>query len=404
MDNFNKSLIDILDEPSVWQSFLLYKTEREHFSRREEAALVNFINSVGYLPCTERLKQGLGFDYPKKHLINKLNGNKKRIVYSFTDEENQVLKLLAYLLYKYDDKQSSGCYSFRRNFGAHVAIKSILATPNIEKMWCYKTDISDYFNSIKIPLLLPILRDIIGEDLKLYNFFEQILTSDFSFYEGKLIKEKRGVMAGTPISPFLANIYLRELDDIFANMVYARYSDDIIVFAESQEDLKLYKQKISEIITEYGLTLNHKKEYVSMPGESWEFLGVSFKNGTIDLSIATRQKIKGKIRRKARALRRWMLYKNAEIERAMKAMIRAFNKKFYDKGESSDLTWSRWFFPLLTDTCGLKEIDNYLQQYIRYIPCGGFKKANYRIDYKKLKECGYRSLVNEYYKGGSVKN
>jgi hypothetical protein len=47
----------------------------------------------------------------------------------------------------------------------------------------------------------------------------------------------------------------------------------------------------------------------------------------------------------------------------------------------------------------LKEIDHYLQQNIRYLSTGKHSKANYRTDYAKLKQLGYRSLVKEYFEG-----
>ena len=55
-------------------------------------------------------------------------------------------------------------------------------------------------------------------------------------------------------------------------------------------------------------------------------------------------------------------------------------------------------FPVITQADGLREIDNYLQRYIRYLSTGRHTKANYRIRYADLKALGYRSLVHEYYR------
>ena len=79
-------------------------------------------------------------------------------------------------------------------------------------------------------------------------------------------------------------------------------------------------------------------------------------------------------------------------------MIRCFNYKFFEAKKSNDLTWSRWFFPLINTDKGLNEVDLYLQSYLRYLSTGKHTKANYRVRYDKLKECNYKSLVNEYYK------
>ena len=95
---------------------------------------------------------------------------------------------------------------------------------------------------------------------------------------------------------------------------------------------------------------------------------------------------------------RWSRRKHIEPEKAMKGLINRFNRKFYESNDTEALTWSRWFFPIINKTEGLKEIDHYLQHYIRYLGTGRHSKANYRTDYLQLKQLGYRSLVNEFYK------
>ncbi len=107
------------------------------------------------------------------------------------------------------------------------------------------------------------------------------------------------------------------------------------------------------------------------------------------------------IKRKAEALRRWQRGKNLSGEKAAVGFIRAMNRKFYGgaaKEEAGDeFTWNRWFFFNLTVDTGLKEIDAYMQEYIRYTVTGRHYKGNYRIKYETMKKWGYRSLVHEYY-------
>jgi len=121
----------------------------------------------------------------------------------------------------------------------------------------------------------------------------------------------------------------------------------------------------------------------------------------------TKNKLKAKIRRKAHSLYRWRTKKDVPFEKTAKVMIRVFNRKFYDDTDDNKFTWSRWFFPVLTTDEGLKEMDAYLIQYIRYLYSGRHYKGNYRITYDEIKALGYRSLVNEYYKnqrGCRIKN
>ncbi len=393
------SLLTQLACRSSWDDFLAYKTDCGHLPRKELLALSSFVNECAFLPVAEKILSAKGLGLPEKKLVNKIGKSRKRVVYTYGDAEMQVLKLLSFLLHRYSHKQPSGCYSFKKGQSPSKAVNALTLTPEISSYWCYKLDIANYFNSISIDILLPILKDVIDDDEPLYNFLQCLLSSDEAVFENRIIYEPRGVMAGTPVSPFLANIYLRELDEFFVDLgiPYARYSDDIILFAKTSEELSQYRNMVLDILAKYKLEINHEKEKIVPPHEEWEFLGISYLDGAIDLSVITRDKIKGKISRKARALRRWMLRKNAGFEQTMSVMIRIFNKKFFEGGNSGDLTWSRWFFPLINRSCGLKEIDNYLQQYIRFIPTGKHGKGNYKTAYEDLKRMGYRSLVHEYY-------
>ena len=394
------SILDLIKDKTQWNIFYKYKDEKGHLTKQEKEELKSFIDDEKYLDIANNIKDtSYNFSVPVKKEINKSGTDKKRTVYCYSKEENIVLKFITFNLSKYDYKLMPNCYSFRKDFGVRKALDTIISSKNIDDMYAYKVDIKNYFNSIDIDRLLVILKDVI-EDEELYSFFVKLLTLDKAYFNDKLIEEKRGAMAGVPFSPFLANIYLTDLDKYFYdnNILYARYSDDIIVFASSLEELEKYKEYIVNTIHSKGLKINPNKEYTFNPNEGWNFLGIQYSNGLIDLSDVTMDKIKGKIRRKARALYRWKIRKNASDERAIRAMIKTINHKFFDATMVNDLTWSRWFFPLITTDTRLKEVDSYLQYYLRYISTGKHNKSNYNIRYSKLKEYKYRSLVNEYYK------
>lgn len=394
------SILEELNDDTVWDAFLQYKTQKRHLSPRREKELRSFIEERKYQSITKQLaEKDFTFDYPAKICVNKSGTGKKRIVYSYGEEESMVLKVMSFLLYRYDDKISPCCYSFRRNSSAKEAMHSVLSVPRLNQKYCLKADISNYFNSIPPKKLLHVLGEIITDDAPLLLFLERLLTADMAYENGQLITENRGAMAGTPISPFFANIYLLSLDNLFSSMEipFFRYSDDILLFADSLEELMHYQAILQAHIEEKGLSLNPAKVKISAPGEPFEFLGFCYRQGTVDLSDVTKEKMKAKIRRKAHSLYRWRRKKNADFERTASAMIRTFNKKFYDEQEENTFSWSRWFFPVLTTSDGLKELDAYLLMYIRYLSSGRHYKGNYRITYGQIKELGFRSLVHEYY-------
>lgn len=395
-----QSILSQLTRQEVWEEFLAYRLMKGRFTWHEFDEADSYVEREEYLPLAQRIVQGEGLGIPKKKIVNKMGTGKKRVVYCFAPDEMTLLKILAFKLYHYDTWFAPNCYAFRRGVKASDAIYDIIRAIGDKEMWAYKLDIHNYFNSISVEILLPMLAEMIADDMPLYRFFEKMLTNDRVVYNGETIHESHGVMAGTPTSPFLANVYLKEVDKYFhdAHVVYARYSDDIIIFAPDLETLEEHKSRMEGFLRQYRLEMNPDKERIYSPDEAYEFLGFKCHGRDIDISEATIRKMKGKIKRTTKSLMRWSSKKHIEPEKAMKGLINHFNRVFFENGDTESLTWSRWFFPVINKTEGLKEIDHYLQQNIRFLSTGKHNKTNYKTDYAQLKQLGYKSLVNEYYK------
>lgn len=394
------SLLSCLSNQSVWIQYFEYKVQNGHLGEDETQDLFLFIRNQEYISILNKIT-AKGFSIPYKKQIQKIDSTKKRVVYTFPKEENNILKLLTYLVIrKYDGIFSSNLYSFRVNYNVKQAFQHILSTPNINQYYTYKVDISNYFNSIDLNILLPRLRNVLHDDIPLYAFIEALLRNPLVIENGEIKQEQKGIMAGCPIAAFLANVYLSDLDKMFAEeeIIYCRYSDDVIIFTKTKEEQERIKQKLLTILESYHLTLNTDKEISTNPDEPWTFLGLKYYNGEIDISDIALKKIKAKMRRKTRALIRWKNLKNKEPIYAVKAFINAFNKKFYNNTDVHDMTWSRWYFPLITTDKNLRVIDQYMQECIRYIATEKHTKSRYNFRYNQMKELGYQSLVNNWYK------
>jgi hypothetical protein len=89
-------------------------------------------------------------------------------------------------------------------------------------------DVRDYFNSIDVSHLFEVLPET-------FTTGAMGALMRASLLDPRL--ERAGVMAGTPIAPMLATLYLRDLDDEVAatGATYARYSDDVLVLAPAPE-------------------------------------------------------------------------------------------------------------------------------------------------------------------------
>ena len=395
---FEVSVLDRLADRTFWDEFLSKKGEldinagkAEHFSqllKKDECVSTILEISSG----------AHRFTIPRKKLIAKFHSGKKRTVYTFREDEMLALRLLAFALRDYDYLFSDSLYSFRSGHGVRDAIGKLRFTENIDTMYGYKTDIHNYFNSIDTDMLIDDMRANLT-DRRFVDLMDRILSDRRAEFQREIVVEEKGVMAGTPISPFLANYYLRDVDEYFLSKdcIYMRYADDILILADSQEKLSSLRDDLIRMITEKKLEMNPKKEQYFQPGERFDFLGFSISKERVDISPVTVEKMKGKIRRSSRSIRRWMLQKNAPLKGTIKAMIRTYDNKFFGY-DDAELSWARWYFPSITTDESLREIDNYLQDRMRYIGTGKFNKKNYTtVPYKMMKECGYRTLVKEYY-------
>ena len=315
-----------------WQEFLDYKAERQQLYPEEEKELREFVERRAYLPLCEAWERGeYPAQYPVKKEINKQGVRKKRIVYTFPGDEGVFLKFVAFQLYAFDGHFCENCYAFRRRFGVRDAIRRIRHLPGLEEKYCLKADISDYFNSIPVEKLLERLLFVREADPKLYDLFERILGREEVWEDGRLVVGRHGAMAGIPLSPFFANVYLGEADAFFQerDIPYFRYSDDILIFADTERELSDRQEQLYGMLEGLGLSLNPRKVQVRGPGEAWEFLGFCYRKGEIDLSDATLRKMKAKVRRKAEALRRWQRKKGLGADKAAIGLIHAMNRKFY---------------------------------------------------------------------------
>lgn len=393
------SLLDALSQAETWEAFYQYKLGLAQ-PKAETRALRAYIDRRAYLPVCEAIGRGEAFPLPRRAVISKQYSEKKRIVYVYPEPENTLLKLLTWLLLRrYDGLFSPGLYSFRPGRTAKDAIRALRAVPELRAMYAYKADVSNYFNSVDVSRFLPELRQSLSDDPALAAFLSRLLSEPRVLEKGRELTEQKGIMAGTPLSAFYANLYLRELDRSFEalGVPYARYSDDIILFAPSEAEIQAHAARLRAVLSARGLALNPSKETFFTPGSGWTFLGFCCREDGVDVAPATMDKLKAKMRRKTRALSRWRDRGGHSGEQAAAAFIRVFNRKLLEAPSGSELSWSAWFFSVITTTESLRAIDRYAQDCLRMLISGRRTKARYNVRYEDLKALGYRSLVHAYY-------
>ena len=74
--------------------------------------------------------------------------------------------------------------------------------------------------SIPIPVdrLLPDLKEVLKDDMRLFEFLKGLLEEKYVTQRGckeKILFENKGIMAGTPIASFYADLYLKSWTGLF---------------------------------------------------------------------------------------------------------------------------------------------------------------------------------------------
>jgi hypothetical protein len=393
------NILDKFKLKESWENYLKDLTSKKEYLDRKLIKNVTQIINSGLNALN------LNFPIPVKKELQKYNTSKKRLVYFYPEPYNTYLKMINWLLQVDSEYASKFCinsYAYQKNKSVNIGIKSlqkeILAK---KKSFFIKSDFSDYFNSINVNILENKMKSFFRqEDQDLVNFILQLLYKEEVYVNNqiKLISNK-GVMAGTPVSGYLANIYMNEVDwEMYKKHIYyIRYADDVFIMTNKpQEDLEFFENQISSL----NITLNPKKTSSGKVEEGFTVLGFHFKNDIIDVDEAKVQKMMNRIRRRSRWFKRWEKSNKVKNEVMVRTFIKGMNAKLYSGDDEDRLNWSRWYFANINTTKSLEKIDAYMVQYIRFLISGkhlGYKK-NSEVSYEYIKKLGYKSLVNNYWK------
>lgn len=154
-----------------------------------------------------------------------------------------------------------------------------------------KFDVRKYFDSISHKILKNKLLRLF-KDKELLSVFYKLIDS----YE---VEPECGIPIGNLTSQFFANYYLSSLDHYAKEQlkvpVYVRYMDDILVFANSRDDLRKYAELISHFV-ENQLQLQFKPVILNNVNHGVSFLGYKLFKNKILLTRRSKIRFKRKCR------------------------------------------------------------------------------------------------------------
>ena len=337
---------------------------------------------------------------PREAWLNKIDGRKKR-VFQYAPADELLFRVVNRLLQPVAAAEASPwCRSFLPGGGARVAFRNVLTDRDAAAKAAVRLDVRDYFNSIDVQDLLeglpaPLARGPVGALLASSLLDRRVVRGGVAVDGGQ-----KGVMAGTPLAPLLATLYLRDLDHEVAatGATYARYSDDFLALApvDAVADIE---QLLRRRLRERGLDVNESKSAHAAPGEPWDFLGFRFAGGEIGLAPITEHKLKAKATRLARGLLRWRERNDVPPRAVVGAYARRTNRRLYGvPTERADFSWATWFLPMLHRADALERLDAHVQREARFAATGRrTARARTLVPYSALTEAGYLPLVTAFW-------
>ena len=283
---------------------------------------------------SRKLLKGEWEFYPALYCeIPKGNGEPRKLNIPTTLDRVVEHAILGVIEPLWDPTFSPHSYAFRPNpetkeklRGQHPAMWQMLAYMEQGATHLVDMDLAKFFDTMNRQRLFSLLRERIED--------ERIVRLIASRLSAGVMKDSReptsvGVPQGGPLSPFLSNVYLDELDKTLTERghLFVRYADDFRIFKFNRSRAKRAYKSVTRLLEEHLLLkVNREKSSVCSAHLSC-FLGFEIRThrGGIDVLVSA----KARARREA---------KIAELEaKGDHDLIR-----YYWKG------WLSYFEPLVT--------------------------------------------------------
>ena len=212
-------------------------------------------------------------------LIHVFKDEKEREISLYTIRDKVVQVSIANELGKIFSPKFSKCsYAYQSDKSAILAVETIERYVGLHpEVWVAKLDIDAFFDHVVLEQLERKLSAVIKEQDVLDLIMSQLRAPSLS-KDGKLEEKMVGIYQGSSLSPLLSNIYMTEFDHIMENETdfYVRYSDDILFFARSSEEVQSIIAKVAVLLEKLGLNIQESKTHIGRLRDGINFLGYDF--------------------------------------------------------------------------------------------------------------------------------
>ena len=181
-------------------------------------------------------------------------------------------------------------YAYRANHSALEAVQEVHRLLGQGYRQVVEADLSGYFDSIPHAELMQCIARRVSDKALLHVLKQWLVTPvEETDARGRVQRTtrnkdtRRGTPQGAPISPLLANLYMRRFvlgwktlghqERFQARIV--NYADDFVILCRRRADVALTTMR--DVMRRLKLTVNEAKTHVCrLPAESFDFLGYTF--------------------------------------------------------------------------------------------------------------------------------
>ena len=231
----------------------------------DKEILTTSIRSGKYLP-----QAILGVEIPK--------GNGKMRLLGIPTVTDRLLQqaVLQVITARFEFEFSESSFGFRPNKSLHQAVMKAQNYINEGFQHIVDIDLKTFFDEVDHCYLLGLLYRKIKchETMRLIRKWLRAPI----LINGKLVKRRKGVPQGSPLSPLLSNIMLHELDLELEKkgLRFTRYADDFCVYTKSSGVARRVGNQLYKFLkNKLKLTINREKSGVRRPVH-FTFLGFGF--------------------------------------------------------------------------------------------------------------------------------
>lgn len=204
----------------------------------------------------------------KRDWMPKPDGRKRPIGIACLEDKIVQKALVLVLQQIYEEDFLGFSYGFRPERSQHQALDALYVAITRHKVsWVLDADVRGFFDTLDHAWLLKFVEHRVA-DPRVLRLIRKFLRAGVS-EEGQWSKTEVGTPQGAVISPFLANIYLHYVLDLWVHkwrsrrargeVHIVRFADDFVLGFQYQSDARLFRIELEQRLAKFGLELHPEK-------------------------------------------------------------------------------------------------------------------------------------------------